>query len=508
MTSFESLGLSERALKAVELLGYSEPTPVQQRAIPVVAEGRDIIAAAKTGTGKTAAFSLPLLDRVEFSQRNQGPKVLVVTPTRELAEQIAQVCSTIAQATHHRIACVVGGLSYKPQIAALKRGVDVLIATPGRLIDLMDQKAVRLGNLEALVLDEADRMLDMGFWPSIKRIVAASPTSRQTLLFSATIDDAVNRHAASLLTKPKRIEVAHRGDVADTIDQYLVRLPKLARPEALYALLNEKGAHRVMVFTRTKRGADTVCRRLRKAGYSAEPIHADRSQNARKRTLERFSNDEIDIVVATDVLARGIDVSQVAYVVNYDLPSPAESYVHRIGRTGRAGETGFAVSFVTPETESELAAIEKLIKQQIPLMELKGFTEQDAQLKAAEKQAKQEAKTDPEIVQARKELASKARKKRKKAARNEPTPSNRSSAQPSTSKRAKAKRREQIDVAETAAQQTGKRTEAAKKRSKRTPQAAQTRHRTPKRATTKKGDFRPGRAHRADVARKRTGKRN
>ena len=242
MTSFDSLGLSERALEAVKLLGYSEPTPVQQKAIPVALEGRDLIAAAKTGTGKTAAFSLPLLDRIEYAQGGQGPLALVVTPTRELAEQIGQVCETIAGATHHRVLTVVGGLSYKPQTERLRRGVDVLIATPGRLIDLMDQKAVRLGDVQALVLDEADRMLDMGFWPSVKRIVAATPTTRQTLLFSATIDDAVNKHAKTLLRKPARVEVAHRGDVADAITQYIVRTPKLARPELLSALLREKGS--------------------------------------------------------------------------------------------------------------------------------------------------------------------------------------------------------------------------------------------------------------------------
>ena len=507
MTSFDTLGLSERALKAVGLLGYTDPTPVQQQAIPLALEGRDVIAAAKTGTGKTAAFSLPLLDRVGYAKGGQGPLVLIITPTRELAQQIGEVCERIADATHHRILTVVGGLSYTPQIDKLKRGTDVLIATPGRLIDLMDQDAVRLGDVQALVLDEADRMLDMGFWPSVKRIVAATPASRQTLLFSATIDDAVNKHAGRLMHDPARVEVAHRGDVADTIEQYLIRTPKLARPELLRALLDEKGSQRVIIFTRTRRGADTVCRRLKKAGHTAEPIHANRTQNARKRTLERFASGEIDIVVATDVLARGIDVDQVAYVVNYDLPTPPESYVHRIGRTGRAGEAGFAVSFVTPETEEELAAIEKLVKQKIPELRLAGFDRENAERTAAQKQAKWEAKEDPDILQAKKELAARARKKRKQAAHSEEgAPVKRRGA-----KSANAGKRANGAGAAAAkpapSNPHGKPSTVAKPHGK--PHAKKASKPAVQRATTgssfaRKGDFRPGRSHRADVARRRS----
>lgn len=493
MNSFDTLGLSDRALKAVGLLGYSEPTLIQQQAIPLVLDGRDLIAAAKTGTGKTAAFSLPLLDRIGYAKGGQGPLVLIVTPTRELAQQIGEVCGCIAGATHHRILTVVGGLSYTPQIEKLSRGTDILIATPGRLIDLMEQNAVRLADVQALVLDEADRMLDMGFWPSVKRIVAAMPATRQTLLFSATIDEAVDKHAATLMRRPARVEAACRGDVADTIEQYLIETPKLARPELLRALLEEKGSKRVIIFTRTRRGADTVCRRLKKAGYTAEPIHANRTQNARKRTLERFAAGEIDIVVATDVLARGIDVDQVAYVVNYDLPTPPESYVHRIGRTGRAGEAGFAVSFVTPETKEELAAIEKLVKQKIPPLELAGFDREDAERAAAQKQAKLEAKTDPDIIQAKKELASRARKKRKKAAHSEEgAPVKRKGGKPSSSK----------TVSPPDGKPSGK---AVSKRAsgKSSGKAAGTRAAATK-APSRKGDFRPGRAHRADMARRRS----
>lgn len=506
MTSFDTLGLSERALKAVGLLGYTDPTPVQQQAIPLALEGRDVIAAAKTGTGKTAAFSLPLLDRVGYAKGGQGPLVLIITPTRELAQQIGEVCERIADATHHRILTVVGGLSYTPQIDKLKRGTDVLIATPGRLIDLMDQDAVRLGDVQALVLDEADRMLDMGFWPSVKRIVAATPASRQTLLFSATIDDAVNKHAGRLMHDPARVEVAHRGDVADTIEQYLIRTPKLARPELLRALLDEKGSQRVIIFTRTRRGADTVCRRLKKAGHTAEPIHANRTQNARKRTLERFASGEIDIVVATDVLARGIDVDQVAYVVNYDLPTPPESYVHRIGRTGRAGEAGFAVSFVTPETEEELAAIEKLVKQKIPELRLAGFDREDAERTAAQKQAKWEAKEDPDILQAKKELAARARKKRKQAAHSEEgAPVKRRGAK-STNAGKRANGTGTAAAKTAPSKPHGKPSTVAKPHGKSHAKKASTpaAKRASATAPSHKGDFRPGRAHRADMARRRS----
>ena len=485
MTSFESLGLSERGGEAVRLLGYVQPTPVQEQAIPLALQGRDIIAAAKTGTGKTAAFALPLLDRIGRVGKGYGPAILVVTPTRELAQQIGEVCGTIAQATRHRILTAVGGVSYNPQIASLERGCDVLIATPGRLIDLMERDAAHLGNVEALVLDEADRMLDMGFWPAVRRIVAATPATRQTLLLSATIDDAVQQHAGELLRDPARVEVAHRGDVADTIDQYVIRTPKLARPELLRALLEEKGSQRVIVFTRTRRGADGVCRRLKKAGLAAEPIHASRTQNARQRTLDRFAAGEVGIVVATDVLARGIDIDQVAYVVNYDLPTPPESYVHRIGRTGRAGEAGFAVSFVTPETEEELAAIEKLVKQKIPELELEGFGREDAERTAAQKQAKREAKEDPDILQAKKELAARARKKRKRAA---------AASAPAAGTPSAGKPRGRAGAGK-AAGASGPRRPSGSAAGKRTASGA---------APKRKGDFRPGRAHRADVARRRS----
>ncbi len=348
MKNFDELGLSENALGAVARLGYEAPTPVQEQAIPLVIAGRDVIAAAKTGTGKTAAFSLPAMDKLKRAQGNQGPRMLVVTPTRELAQQIGEVCASIAVSTHHRILTVVGGLSYEPQIKQLKHGVDVLIATPGRLVDLMEQQAVRLGNVDVLVLDEADRMLDMGFWPSMKKIVAATPKTRQTLLFSATIDRSIENTAGKLLRTPALVEIAHKGETADTVDQYIVRVGQTLKPALLKAVLAERGHKRVIVFARTRSRADATCRRLKRAGYTAEAIHSDRSQNQRRRALDNFASGKTDVLVATDVLARGIDVEDVDYVVNYDLPTQPEDYVHRIGRTGRAGASGYAVSFASP----------------------------------------------------------------------------------------------------------------------------------------------------------------
>ncbi|MBQ9954327.1 MAG: DEAD/DEAH box helicase, partial [Eggerthellaceae bacterium] len=349
--SFADLGLSENALKAVQLLGYETPTPVQEQAIPLALEGYDIIAAAKTGTGKTAAFSLPGIDRIGRTSARKAPRMLVITPTRELAFQIAEVCETIAQVSRHRIACVVGGVAIDPQIQKLGKGVDVLIATPGRLIDLMNQKAVRLDDVEILVLDEADRMLDMGFLPSVRTIVAATPESRQTLLFSATIDESVRKQVDSLLRDPQIVQIAHVGETADTVTQYIARVPQTMKFDLLKATLAHYGHARVIVFARTRGRADSTCRRLNRLGYTAEALHSDRSQNQRRRALENFASGTTDILVATDVLARGIDVEGVSYVVNFDLPTMPEDYVHRIGRTGRAGADGFALSYVTPETE-------------------------------------------------------------------------------------------------------------------------------------------------------------
>lgn len=413
MTSFAELGLSDNALLAVDALGYAEPTPVQEQAIPLVLSGVDLIAAAKTGTGKTAAFCLPCLERIERTRDRKKPRMLVITPTRELASQIAETCQTIAKISKHRVASVVGGVSMDAQIKRLNAGVDVLIATPGRLIDLMSQDAIDLDGVEILVLDEADRMLDMGFLPSMRTIVKATPESRQTLLFSATVDKSIRKQMDSLLHDPQLVQIAHKGETADKVRQYVVHVPQTLKFDLLKATFKEYGHRRVIVFARTRHRADSTCRRLKKLGYHAEALHSDRSQNQRDRALRNFASGDTDILVATDVLARGIDVEGVAYVVNFDIPNIAEDYVHRIGRTGRAGSEGFAVSFVTPETATDLAEIERFIKQTIPVIEVEGFDVEAAANEAVERANRAQAKRDPEVAQAVRELKKKQKRKEK-----------------------------------------------------------------------------------------------
>lgn len=503
MTSFNELGLSEKALDAVRRLGYAEPTPVQQQAIPLALAGRDLIAAAKTGTGKTAAFSLPSLDKLGRAKKGKGPLMLVVTPTRELAQQIGEVCEVIAASTRHRILTVVGGLSYGPQTERLKHGVDVLIATPGRLVDLMDQGAANLGNVQVLVLDEADRMLDMGFLPAMKKIVGATPKERQTLLFSATVDDAVRGSVGTLLHDPAFVEIAHRGETADTVDQFIVRVPHACKPALLKAVLEERGADRVIVFARTRGRADSCARRLRRAGFTAEAIHSDRTQNQRRRALDAFSSGKVGVIVATDVLARGIDVEQVDYVVNFDLPTQPEDYVHRIGRTGRAGARGYAISFVSPETAGALKDIQKLTKQEIPEIEIAGFNLEEAEAEVVARTVRATAKRDPEVAKAAKELKAKERKKAK--AREAAAEA---SGQAKGAKPAKGGRKKPASGAKgNAAGSTEKRAAAGAKQGAGAPkQAAGSRKAAPKApAKPKRGgaDMRPGRAHRAAVERQR-----
>ena len=513
MTKFDELGLSETALQAVARLGYETPTPVQEQAIPLALEGRDLIAAAKTGTGKTAAFSLPSLDRLGHAKGGQGPLMLVVTPTRELAQQIGEVCGAIAASTHHRILTVVGGLSYEPQISKLKHGVDVLIATPGRLVDLMEQGAARLADVEVLVLDEADRMLDMGFWPAMKRIIGATPKSRQTLLFSATIDRSILGSVGKLLHDPAMVEIAHKGETADTVEQYVIRTQQALKPALLKALLAEKGAERVIVFARTRSRADATCRRLKRAGYAAEAIHSDRSQNQRRRALDNFASGKTDVIVATDVLARGIDVEEVGYVVNYDLPTQPEDYVHRIGRTGRAGAAGFAVSFTCPETSDALRDIEKLIKRPIPEMELASFDAEAAAEEVAGRAARSEARRDPEIKQAAKELAARERKKEKarEKARSAADAPARNAKRQSAGKGAEGAAKAKAPSTRSDRKQTGRAQHAQRggRPPAKKPQTSALRQGNPSAQGTRQtrgGDLRPGRAHRASLARER-GKR-
>nr|WP_102378822.1 DEAD/DEAH box helicase [Raoultibacter timonensis] len=382
-TTFQELGLSETTLAAVAKMGFIAPTPVQEQAIPLALEGRDVVAAATTGTGKTAAFALPIIERIGRAKRPGSPKALVVSPTRELAQQIDAAFVELAKGSGHRMLTVVGGMPYKGQLAKLKKGVDILVATPGRLYDLMERGDVKLGEVEVLVLDEADRMLDMGFWPTMKKVVAATPKTRQTLLFSATLDRKVMQNVSPILKDPAFVEVSHKGETADTVDQFIIPIGQMKKPELLRAVLEERGSKRVIVFTGTKTRSEICMNQLKRAGYRVDSIHSDKTQSQRKRALDSFSKGTVDVLIATDVLARGIDVSNIDYVINYDLPDNPEDYVHRIGRTGRAGETGYAISFVSPEAKPELLEIEKLLGTKIPTMQLESYdtSKAEAELK-------------------------------------------------------------------------------------------------------------------------------
>lgn len=365
--AFEALGLGPAALAAVTEMGYEQPTPVQTQAIPAVLDGRDVMAAAQTGTGKTAAFLLPALDRLGHAHRMGSPAMLVVTPTRELAQQITDVADVVCRHTHHTTATVVGGVGYEPQKEALRMGCDLLVATPGRLIDLLDQGACALDHVKVLVLDEADRMLDMGFLPDMRKIVRQTPQSRQTLLFSATLSRDVIAHMGDLVHDPVSVEIAPEGTVAQTVEQYVLGVGAEAKKRVLVEVLRREGSRRVIVFTRGKHRADHLCRVLRKKGFSCAAIHGNRTQGQRMRALEQFAKGEVDVLMATDVLSRGIDVPEVSYVVNLDVPHEAKDYVHRIGRTGRAGELGWALTLCTKEEYLDLRGIEKLIGRVIPL---------------------------------------------------------------------------------------------------------------------------------------------
>jgi ATP-dependent RNA helicase RhlE len=369
--SFDNLGLSPRLLEAVAAMGYTRPTPIQRDAIPYVVEGRDVVGCAQTGTGKTAAFVLPLMQRIE--SKPGGPRALVVTPTRELAGQIEGVALEVAKLTKHRVAVVYGGVGYEPQIKALKRGVDVLVATPGRLLDLIERKVCNLSNVEILVLDEADRMLDMGFWPQVRKIIAGVPASRQNLLFSATMSADVQRIVSSTLHDPVRVEVAPANTPIELIEQRVYPVGGQQKSQLLVHLINENNLDRVIVFTRTKHRADRVAKVLHQNGIKCAAIHGDRSQSQRQAALDGLKAGRVRVLVATDVVARGIDIDDVSHVVNYDLPNTPEDYVHRIGRTARAGKTGTAVSLLSPEEHEALRDIEVKIGAILQTHDAVGF---------------------------------------------------------------------------------------------------------------------------------------
>ncbi len=390
---FTDLGLRRELLDAVAAEGYSTPTPIQAQAIPAVLKGRDIMGAAQTGTGKTAGFTLPLLQRLADGQKARPKRIraLVLTPTRELAAQVGESVTNYGQHLPLRSAVVFGGVGINPQITKLQRGVDVLVATPGRLLDLHGQKAVDFADLEILVLDEADRMLDMGFIHDIKRILKLLPQQRQNLLFSATFSNEIRALAKGLVKDPLEIDVAPRNTTVERVSQIIYPVDKAKKAKLLIHLVKSNNWHQVLVFSRTKHGANKLARLLDAAGIRADAIHGNKSQNARTRALAGFKKNSIQVLVATDIAARGIDIDQLPHVINHDLPNVAEDYVHRIGRTGRAGASGEAVSLVSADEVDLLVAIERLTGQTIPREEVEGFEPEHAlPTKASKPQRKAE----------------------------------------------------------------------------------------------------------------------
>ena len=374
--SFDQLGLRAELLRAVKAKGYTAPTPIQAKAIPVILDGRDILARAQTGTGKTDAFALPL---VEILSRRNGngrhPRALVLTPTRELALQVGASIKAYARRVSLRCTVVYGGVRIDPQIDRLRRGIDILVATPGRLLDLAGQGHLNLSRIEFLVFDEADRMLDLGFSEEISEILDLVPTQRRTMLFSATYTQQIRNLAARMLQDPEHIEATPGNTAAESVVQKVHLVDRSNKRALLIHLITRGRWRRILVFTRTKHGADKLTEKLAAHGISAAALHGNQRQSLRIRTLEAFKNGEIHTLVATDVAARGLDISNLPYVINYDMPGIPEDYVHRIGRTGRAGVNGMAVSLVSHDERLYLQAIEKLLKQKIPVEKVDGYTE-------------------------------------------------------------------------------------------------------------------------------------
>jgi ATP-dependent RNA helicase RhlE len=373
--SFDQLGLIEPILKALQQEGYTHPTPIQAQSIPYLLEGRDLLGVAQTGTGKTAAFAIPIIQHLhtEGGGTGRGGKriiqALVLTPTRELAIQIDESFRSYARHTRLRTAVIFGGVGQKPQTDALRSGVDILVATPGRLLDLMHQGHVHLSDLQHFVLDEADRMLDMGFIHDVRKVIAVLPKKRQTLFFSATMPPEVQRLSDTLLTNPVKVEVTPVSSTAETVQQEVYFVDKPNKPKLLIHLLNTRDIPVALVFSRTKHGADKLARLIDKAGIRAEAIHGNKAQNARQRALNNFKERKTRVLVATDIAARGIDIDSLSHVVNYDIPNVPETYVHRIGRTGRAGASGIAISLCDAEERPYLRDITKLIARQVPVVE-------------------------------------------------------------------------------------------------------------------------------------------
>ena len=376
MTTFSDLGLIEPLLRALTTEGYEVPTPIQAQAIPLLLQGRDMLGIAQTGTGKTAAFALPLLQRMEEKRIKAAPRcprALILTPTRELAVQIGDGFKTYGKHLGFKHTVVFGGVGQGQQVSAMNAGVDILVATPGRLLDLMNQRHINLQHVEFLVLDEADRMLDMGFIRDVKVIVAKIGAERQTLLFSATMPEAVMSLAKGILRNYERIEVTPQSTTVERIDQRVMFVAREDKRKLLSNILNDKAVSRVLVFTRTKHAANRVAEHLMKTGVSSDAIHGNKSQNARQRSLEAFKSGKARVLVATDIAARGIDVDGITHVINFELPADPESYVHRIGRTARAGTSGSAISFCDAEEVADLRAIERATRQTIAVDTTHGF---------------------------------------------------------------------------------------------------------------------------------------
>lgn len=388
---FKDLKIIEPILKALKEEKYTSPTDIQEKAIPLLLDRKDVLGSAQTGTGKTAAFAIPILQHLylDRQQRNAPRKInaLIITPTRELAIQIADSFTTYGKYTGLKNTVVFGGVKQGQQTDALQTGVDILVATPGRLLDLMDQGFVRLNNIEYFVLDEADRMLDMGFINDIKKIIAQLPAKRQSLFFSATMPDNIVALSRRILKNPIKVDVSPISSTADTIQQYLYYTNKSTKKDLLNHILSDRKIDQVLLFSRTKHGADRITRNLKKEKIKAAAIHGDKAQNARQRALQQFKDGDIRVLVATDIAARGIDIDKLKYVVNYDIPNIAETYVHRIGRGGRAGDEGVSISICEPEENAYIKDIEKLIDQKIEVINDNPFPQTERPMNTKEKQA-------------------------------------------------------------------------------------------------------------------------
>lgn len=372
--SFENLGLLAELLRAVGTQGYTQPTPIQVKAIPVILDGRDVLAGAQTGTGKTAAFTLPLLQLLNRNKR-QGPqpRALVLTPTRELAAQVGESVTVYGKHLSLRSTVIFGGVGINPQKDQLRRGVDILVATPGRLLDHVGQGTLDLSRIEILVLDEADRMLDMGFIHDIRKVLKLLPQKRQNLLFSATYSNEIKQLADGLLHRPELIEVTQRNSAVQTVSQLVHMVDREDKRKLLSHLIHTGGWHQVLVFTRTKHGANRLSEQLSRDGITSAAIHGNKSQTARTRALQEFKSNQVRVLVATDIAARGLDIDRLPHVVNFELPNVPEDYVHRIGRTGRAGSNGAAISLVCAEERKLLEDIQKVLKQRVPVAAVAGF---------------------------------------------------------------------------------------------------------------------------------------